>query len=269
MKTEIRTEIKNITPKIAKEMLKKNYNNRPYRANRAKALANEMLAGNWLFDAQPIRFDGYQRLLDGQHRLNAVILSAKPQDFLIVTGVNDEAFKVMDTGSVRSLADALHINGEKNSANLSSSIKLVTKFEGDEFKYDGKSVRKTTSTLLAWLEKNPDFRQTVERAQQIYHSSEQFVPVTMISALLYVLSKKNVSQAEEFVNRLCNGLGLKEKEPVLAARRALIKDKMDLSKLPMKNKLALTIKAWNKQRKNVPLSKVSWNPENEDFPTAV
>ena len=120
MKTEVRT----ITPVVATEMLKKNLNNRKVSENHVRFLAEEMRNGNWLFDGQPLRFDEDNVLIDGQHRLNAIIKSQTSQNLLIVTGLKKESFKVMDTGKNRNAADALSINGEQYYSTIASCAKV-------------------------------------------------------------------------------------------------------------------------------------------------
>jgi hypothetical protein len=77
----MRTEVREINPTIAKEMLKRNFNNRKLNETHIRNLSNQMKLNNWLFDGTPLKFDKYGRLLDGQHRLNAVIESNKQIKF--------------------------------------------------------------------------------------------------------------------------------------------------------------------------------------------
>lgn len=111
----VTTEIQTITPTIAAEMLEGNTNNRSLAEGRVKSLAAMMAAGEWKI-AQPVMFDYNGKLVDGQHRLQAVIRSGMSVRFLVVHGIEPEAFSVVDQGKSRTATDLHHIMGGTNSA---------------------------------------------------------------------------------------------------------------------------------------------------------
>jgi hypothetical protein len=74
-----------ITPEMAKEMLKKNVSNRAIRKVVVKGYADDMLAGAWRTTHQGIAFNSNGDLVDGQHRLSAIVLANKPIEMLICT----------------------------------------------------------------------------------------------------------------------------------------------------------------------------------------
>jgi hypothetical protein len=121
----MKTEIRKISPEIAKNMLLLNPNNRRLSKSHVDFLTKEMINNNWIFDGQPIRFNHSGGLLDGQHRLNAIINSKTTQEFLIVSDIRNDAFKVMDTGRARTAGDVLHIHGGTHSMVLASAIRFI------------------------------------------------------------------------------------------------------------------------------------------------
>ena len=74
---EARIEL--ITPKIAEQYLAKNSNNysRLYKAT-VDQYAYEMLNGEWIFNGEAIKFNKSGKLVDGQHRLSAIVKSDVP-----------------------------------------------------------------------------------------------------------------------------------------------------------------------------------------------
>lgn len=103
----MQSKIVTITPKIASEYLKFNISNRPIRKKFVDHLANEFLKGKYIMSHQGIAFseDGY--LIDGQHRLLAIVKSGVTVDMLVSEGVVAEAFSVIDTGEKRQIGDEL------------------------------------------------------------------------------------------------------------------------------------------------------------------
>lgn len=110
--TTIRVET--ITPQLAEIYLGKNTHNRNIRKPVVAKYANDMERGFWNFDGAPIRFADDGTLLDGQHRLHAIIKSNMAIDLLVVRGLKKETQATMDIGSVRQAGHFLQINGIKN-----------------------------------------------------------------------------------------------------------------------------------------------------------
>jgi hypothetical protein len=111
----ITSKLVTVTPKMAQEWLDTDPENAPDRINRkyrpgwSRYLTEQMDQGRWevISDAIGFRADG--TLINGQHRLRAVIMHGKPVPFLVVYGLTDAAFALTDRGAMRSLHDVLHI----------------------------------------------------------------------------------------------------------------------------------------------------------------
>lgn len=74
-----------VTPEIATSWLDKNKENRAVNSSRVTQYSKAMKEGRWIENGQPIIVsdDGY--LIDGQHRLNAIIKANATLDMLVVT----------------------------------------------------------------------------------------------------------------------------------------------------------------------------------------
>lgn len=105
IKPNIKFELVFITPEMAKQMLSGNDGNRQKRRWWIEAMASAMNRGEWITTHQGIAFTSSGRLLDGQHRLDAIISSGNGVWMLVTKGISDDAFKVIDNGIKRSMAD--------------------------------------------------------------------------------------------------------------------------------------------------------------------
>lgn len=132
------TEILTITPDLAKGILANNKGNRKLNDNHVNFLTGQMLAGKWLFTGDPIKISHEKRLLDGQHRLQAVVKSGKSQDFLIAKDLDDEIFNVLDTGKVRTAADVLSTQSIKNPNESAAIAKFVILYRAGKLQHKGK-----------------------------------------------------------------------------------------------------------------------------------
>jgi hypothetical protein len=97
--------IETIAPDAAKALLTKNKNRR-LRPKSVAKYVGQMTAGLWRV-GPCLMFTSAGELVDGQHRLTAIVKSGVAAQFLIVRGVPRELFEVIDQGSGRDTGDAL------------------------------------------------------------------------------------------------------------------------------------------------------------------
>jgi len=105
------TKLMTITPEIAEQWLARNTDNRRIRPGLIKALASEIAEGRWQVTHQGIAFDEYGALLDGQHRLRAIIVADTPVSMYVTTGAPHSSFAVVDSGASRSFIDRVFASG--------------------------------------------------------------------------------------------------------------------------------------------------------------
>jgi hypothetical protein len=74
---EMRTETVHVTPAMAEEWLKANSVNRAISRATVEMLVAEILSGSWVLTEQGIAFDIAGNLVDGQHRLTAIVRAGK------------------------------------------------------------------------------------------------------------------------------------------------------------------------------------------------
>jgi hypothetical protein len=104
-----------ITPDVASEMLDLNTKGqRTISRDAVERYATDMVTMDWLFNGAAILISNTNELLDGQHRLSAIIESGESQVVLIVRGIDPKAMTTIDAGRKRSYADSLKIRGFAN-----------------------------------------------------------------------------------------------------------------------------------------------------------
>ena len=94
-------------PKEAREALSNQATNRTIRSKNAKSYARAMLAGEWSLTHQGVAFDEKGIMIDGQHRMTAIIKSGEEQMFLVFRGLKNSCFHVLDQGARRTGKDIL------------------------------------------------------------------------------------------------------------------------------------------------------------------
>jgi hypothetical protein len=105
------TSVEWITPEEAEAYLTHVHpNQRVVRPRKAAQYAEIMRRGDWVLSPDGISFDTEGRLIQGCHRLSAVILFGGPVLFTVTRNVSQEAFHVLDQGVKRQSYEALGVN---------------------------------------------------------------------------------------------------------------------------------------------------------------
>lgn len=103
-----------ITPAKAVEYLKTSNGNRPISKPSVLSYADTMKKGGWLQNGVCIIFDTDGHLIDGHHRLLAVIEAGIPVLFDVCRGASQESFSTYDCGHSRNLSQLIAMQGHKH-----------------------------------------------------------------------------------------------------------------------------------------------------------
>lgn len=126
----MKSEVVNVTPKLAKEWLERNYDgNRKIRASYVSQLANVMRDGRFVAEnGQTIVLGNDGTLYDGQHRLSAIVESGCAQRLMVVWIKDGKtAYKTIDNGTKRQASDFL--DGMRNRNSCAAYGKVMTCIE--------------------------------------------------------------------------------------------------------------------------------------------
>lgn len=215
-----------------------------------------------------------EKLLDGQHRLLAVVASGMQQTWNIQTGLPDETFKTMDIGKTRTGGDTVAVMGFKHHNVMASAIRLVALYNKMKQKRFSPQTNfsLTNAEIAEWLEKNGGERiQECVRQGCGFYSQSRFINQSVYAGLLYIFGNKNKEEAELFFTLLASGenIGSNNYSMIYLLRQKLIN--IAASKFSFKNageKNALIIKAWNYFRDSREIKSLTWQSDREDFPLA-
>lgn len=103
-----------VTPQQAELWLEYNNieTNRNITHSRIRRYTSDMLNGKWGL-GQPLMFTESGTLIDGQHRLSAVVNSGVDVEFVILRGYDKSALLFIDTGKSRSTANIARVNDKR------------------------------------------------------------------------------------------------------------------------------------------------------------
>jgi hypothetical protein len=118
-----------ITPEVATILLNRKNTNRSIRLSQLRRLKRAIEKSRWQINGETIIFDHEGRLVEGQHRLQAVIDLQQTIWTLVVHGIDFERFKTMGQGAKRTAGDILGIQGVKNATNIAAALRWVYRYE--------------------------------------------------------------------------------------------------------------------------------------------
>lgn len=224
-KTKVETAQKNpsalfeiVTPNMAAEWLRNNPINRKVSAATVDIYAMQIKNGEWQLNGESIKIAEDNTLLDGQHRLSAIVKANIPVKMMVIRNLPKETIKTFDTGRLRSNADNLKIHGfQKDPATVAAAIRLINDF-GKDGVYTDWGQRLTPTQALYFLDNNPGIIHSVER---IPFGTMRLMPRSISVGLHYMFSQYDRVKADVFFQQLFSGANLDEKSPVLMLRSRL------------------------------------------------
>lgn len=265
-------ELLTITPDMAAEMLVYNTSNRPCSKNVVSKYARQMKAGEWRLTREMLLLSP-DRLIQGQHRLNACIQAGAPFRAYVAFGEPDENFSFVDIGKPRGPADIFAIHGVLNYSAVASATRWLMAYEIGQVSNEktGHTGNPTPDELYQFYLQHRRIHDS-KAVLSAFHESK-LAPPSLMLAMHYICSRKNRVQADEFFLQVGSGVGIAGKSSAaFKLRKRLIDNHGSASgKLSPLVIAAYTIKAWNALRANRPVGILKWRGDgapNEAFPRA-
>lgn len=220
-KKEPTANFETITPQMAKKWLEKNPNNRNLSQRSLNHYIRQIEEGQWVTNGDAIRFQDNDNLMDGQHRLEAIVHTGKPMKCLIVRGLPKEAMPTIDTGRGRTVADHLKLQHKYNVNSYTATaaaIGIIWRFRNGIY-VDTKE-RLTPAEAIAFIEQNPGILKSAE-----LNANKDLTRILMPSISIsthYLFSRIDKFKCQEFFDRLTAGHDLGKTSPILKLRTEML-----------------------------------------------
>lgn len=255
-------QVLTVTPEMAEQWLEKNTHNRTLTKDHVQQLARAMANGEWELTYEAIRFNGDGTLIDGQHRLAAIVKSGVPIQTAVVFNLPRTTQLVVDGGKKRRLSDALQLRGEANATTLASALSYLHTYRISD------TIGRATCTVkegLSLLEANPDMRQSVAASRPAARIIRY--PHGMGAALHYIFWEIDSDDADDFWTTLAHGTNLAERDPIFLLRRRMEDNAASSHKLQRVTIWAYTVKAWNAWRDDAEMGVLRWRRSGQKAET--
>lgn len=245
--------VETIDPHTAKDILGANTHNRNLRFRVVDSYAADMATGSWQENGDSIKIATDGTLLDGQHRLHAIVESGTTQRMLVVRNLPMSAQDVVDTGAKRTFSDVLKLRKEVNYNAIASVTRRVHLWQRGLRTLKGGSYVPTNTQLLLTLEQHPDIRLSAEVGVSVNGHIPVYVSTAGLSHWVFShLSTQDEEALQEdvqvFFDRLKDGADLAASHPISVLRRTAVDVATSKSRLDEVVMTAYVIKAWNAYR---------------------
>lgn len=253
---EIAINLVTIDPKAAKKMLEGNHNNRNLNKKTVQKYASAIERGDWQLNGETIKLSENGRLLDGQHRLQAVIEASRPIKTYVAYNIDEDSFKTIDVGKKRAGSDALKIHGcEKYLTLKAASLRIIHCLLNGSGTSLTMSHAITNTEIIELYESLEDCDYELNRAGKLKNAISLFGPGP-VGAMFYIFGDISPLDRDKFFHKLNTGTSLEEGDPVLTLRSKIIRDKASGEKHRSAASLPLMICAWNASREGKRLTRL-------------
>lgn len=266
MSNQLILRVETITPVLAEEYLRRNTKNRQLRSNIVSYYASQMKNGQWMLNGEGIIFNDEGILVDGQHRLAAVMESGVNVEMLVVRNADKDSFTTIDSGVSRKIRDTFYVKGIPN-ANVVSSIigryKKLCSIKSIMGKVDGvkNHSKPSRQDLLREYLSDEEFWQEICRRAQTCYAAMRLMSQTEIGSISAYLIKERKHSSEKvfdfFEDLLKSDI---PKSPMLALfRKRLVQDKLSNERIAPIYKQQLFTQVWNAYAQGRELKIVKWD----------
>lgn len=264
--THQRPEVVTVTPDMAMSLLEGNKLNRPLNQQHVLRLANQIETGKWKFNGDTIKIADNANVLDGQHRLWAVIEAKQAIETCIVKGIAPDAFSTIDTlRKPRSGSDVLSLAGvTANRVTISTALQWLTRWQRNVIAEFQKPINRIeNSDVETAYKENPGIERAAERASKLRGLTSS----SLVAFFYYVLNNRNPELAERMLFTLENPSGVSVNDPFFRLRQYLLFN--GGKRRDALTTIAVMIKATNAAYENRDVKMLSWRKEGslaEPFP---
>lgn len=263
----VRVDIVWIDPEFAEQLLLRNTHNRNYNEDVVGRIARDITEDDYQLNGETVKIADDGTIIDGQHRLWAIVKAGKGVWTVMVTGLPMHVQETVDRVKVRNIRDALTLRKEPNANILAGALAGAIVLQSG-MPTDVAKVWPSIPQAMEYLEAHPEIRASLPIADQL--SRTMRTSSTSAAALHHIFAKIDEEDANDFFAKLTSGADLPVDSPIYRLRDFMFKELQAQRRVPTIRLHAYYIKAWNAYRSGTPMLVLRWSTGGshpEPFPT--
>lgn len=271
--SQFQQDVALFTPDIAEYILQNHHGtNRPMSQISINQYRDDILAGVWTFAADPIRFDTNGYLIDGQHRMAALVAAGKQNPnitlmFTVATGLDPSTIKAIDQGRKRTAGQQLAIaGGVKNYNAVAAGAKFAYLYETEGLNTNSRRRKISAPIIEQWVDQNRAIVDHVNGHHQKIRGTD--IPNGAATAAALILAKIDPDEEEDFFTILHEGGAAKDSPITTLDKRMARLRRQGAYQHPEAN-IYMVFKAWNAWRKGKTMTRLNRMSDNDPFPQPI
>ena len=266
-----------IDPRLAVTLLRRNRPgaNRKVDPGTSFFYGRQMAGGDWKATGQGLLFDRNGHLIDGQHRLYAILLSSTTVRMFVLTEIEaiPNLFAYVDSSRPRTAATALQTAGFNGASTVIAKIvKFAEEVDAGVYNRNGATnlPRMSPAEMLGLINKYPNAKTAARAASSDWAGAVDYLGVARKDIVAYmgmkIMDLYNYEVADDFFTEVMLNEDRAADDPFAALRKEIDKD----NKLPKQMKrqvlFGILVKVFNAWQKKESLGRRWVQMVTEDLP---
>ncbi|MDR3515057.1 MAG: hypothetical protein P4M00_04515 [Azospirillaceae bacterium] len=222
-----------IDREVAQALRARNENNRNLRVVAKERYRRDILAGDFeSLNGETIKIAKDGRLLDGQHRVEAIIEADRRLPFLVMQGLDANVFQVLDRGRRRAFSEIAAAEGVSSAVTVASAVRMLWFLQ--QWERDQTAVRR----LKDYQPSNRELAETfaahpeIATATRLNYALRPLLAPSAATVLEYLIVRDDAAKGSEFLKKLSLGDELAANNPILVVRNLLFELQLEKDRAP-------------------------------------
>lgn len=262
---QLHCEVFRVSPEDAAAILEraKGANFRKASTAHVDRLARAMLCGKWFENGEPIHFNDEGLLINGQHRLMAIVKSGVTLDLSVVFNAD---WRGLDNQLRRTIGNNMTHIGAKDGKGVAGVLKLVMARASGRVRWPENMDKDNNFDIDIEAIYESDRSMADEAAKYCSAKQHAVLPGTVAGWLHYETSRAGLrAECEQFIAVVNSGENLSRQSPCYWLRERILGVRR-VGRIPRVDLIELVILAWNKYIRDEPCLMLR---SEKTFPTIV
>jgi hypothetical protein len=269
-RVQVTTGIFLVDAQLAQSWLDTMKTNRRLNEKSVDRVCRDMIENRWILNGESIKFDADGHLIDGQHRLAAVLKSGMAVPMLVVGNLDPLAQQTIDIGVSRTTGQIASMAGVKNANSKTAMAVALLRYQNNrEHKWTSSNVPSKTEQLNYLLLNDLLLSEAHQDAEDVHRAMGAHRTSYGAAAALVRLSGHDRQSWLPFHDRIADGAGLTHGDPRLALRNQMMRLRKQHTVWEAQQQLAWVIKAWNAYHQGDELKVLRFTPAMLPMPEVV
>lgn len=213
-----------IYPELAAQLLEqRNPKNRKIKEAKISQLVFDIKNGKFQLNGESIIFSNKGMLLNGQHRLTAIIAANMAVTTVVVLGIAEGNVGTIDQGIARGVGDVLHMETDTPNGNVLGAIaRAYCGYLTNDGTYLGRHGHISRAAILQTVVENPQLFEIARWANNLSAHIKGIASSSQMGVARAILEPVYGDEAVHYLERVAHGDGIAMDSPAFVVRKRML-----------------------------------------------